>query len=103
MHGANTDGRDFPPETAASAGSLRTVQGPRRRPELRQPLSFVTSAEGGFTTPRGKPLDMYKAVIFAKLPTYLIAEARLSSFRRERPMYTSRESWQLLLENRKHA
>jgi 2-keto-4-pentenoate hydratase/2-oxohepta-3-ene-1,7-dioic acid hydratase in catechol pathway len=33
---------------------------------------FVTSAEGGFTTPGGKALDMSKPVIFAKFPTSLI-------------------------------
>ena len=35
---------------------------------------FVTSAEGGFTTPGGKPLDMSKPVIFAKFPTSLIPD-----------------------------
>jgi len=35
---------------------------------------FVTSAEGGFTTPGGKPLDMTKPVIFAKFPTSLIPD-----------------------------
>ena len=35
--------------------------------------TFVTAAEGGFTTPGGKPLDMTKPVIFAKFPTSLIA------------------------------
>lgn len=34
--------------------------------------SFVTAAEGGFTTPGGKPLDMTKPVIFAKFPSSLI-------------------------------
>jgi 2-keto-4-pentenoate hydratase/2-oxohepta-3-ene-1,7-dioic acid hydratase in catechol pathway len=36
--------------------------------------TFVTSAEGGFTTPGGKPLDMTKPVIFAKFPTSLIPD-----------------------------
>jgi 2-keto-4-pentenoate hydratase/2-oxohepta-3-ene-1,7-dioic acid hydratase in catechol pathway len=35
---------------------------------------FVTAAEGGFTTPGGKPLDMSKPVIFAKFPTSLIPD-----------------------------
>lgn len=35
---------------------------------------FVTSAEGAFTTPGGKPLDMSKPVIFAKFPTSLIPD-----------------------------
>ncbi len=35
---------------------------------------FVTSAEGGFTTPGGKPLDMTKPVIFAKFPSSLIPD-----------------------------
>jgi 2-keto-4-pentenoate hydratase/2-oxohepta-3-ene-1,7-dioic acid hydratase in catechol pathway len=35
---------------------------------------FVTSAEGGFTTPGGKPLDMTKPLIFDKFPTSLIAD-----------------------------
>jgi 2-keto-4-pentenoate hydratase/2-oxohepta-3-ene-1,7-dioic acid hydratase in catechol pathway len=35
---------------------------------------FVTSAEGGFIAPGGKPLDMTKPVIFAKFPTSLIAD-----------------------------
>jgi 2-keto-4-pentenoate hydratase/2-oxohepta-3-ene-1,7-dioic acid hydratase in catechol pathway len=35
---------------------------------------FVTSAEGGFTTPGGKPLDMSKPVIFAKFPSCLIPD-----------------------------
>ncbi len=35
---------------------------------------FVTSAEGGFTTPGGKPLDMTKPVVFAKFPTSLIPD-----------------------------
>ena len=33
---------------------------------------FVSSAEGAFTTPGGKPLDMSKPVIFAKFPSSLI-------------------------------
>lgn len=36
--------------------------------------AFVTSAEGGFTTPGGRLLDMTKPVIFAKFPTSLIAD-----------------------------
>src|SRR5258708_39003384 len=35
---------------------------------------FVASAEGAFTTPGGKPLDMSKPVIFAKFPTSLIPD-----------------------------
>ena len=35
---------------------------------------FVTAAEGGFTTPGGKPLDMSKPVIFAKFPSCLIPD-----------------------------
>jgi len=35
---------------------------------------FVTAAEGGFTTPGGKPLDMTKPVIFAKFPTCLVSD-----------------------------
>ena len=35
---------------------------------------FVASAEGGLTTPGGKPLDMTKPVIFAKFPTSLIPD-----------------------------
>jgi 2-keto-4-pentenoate hydratase/2-oxohepta-3-ene-1,7-dioic acid hydratase in catechol pathway len=35
---------------------------------------FVTSAEGGFTTPGGKPLDMTRPVVFAKFPTSLIPD-----------------------------
>jgi 2-keto-4-pentenoate hydratase/2-oxohepta-3-ene-1,7-dioic acid hydratase in catechol pathway len=35
---------------------------------------FVTSAEGAFTTPGGKPLDMSQPVIFAKFPTSLIPD-----------------------------
>jgi 2-keto-4-pentenoate hydratase/2-oxohepta-3-ene-1,7-dioic acid hydratase in catechol pathway len=36
--------------------------------------TFVKSAEGGFTTPNGKQLDMSKPVIFAKFPSCLIAD-----------------------------
>jgi 2-keto-4-pentenoate hydratase/2-oxohepta-3-ene-1,7-dioic acid hydratase in catechol pathway len=35
---------------------------------------FVKAAEGGFTTPGGKPLDMTKPVIFAKFPSSLIPD-----------------------------
>jgi 2-keto-4-pentenoate hydratase/2-oxohepta-3-ene-1,7-dioic acid hydratase in catechol pathway len=35
---------------------------------------FVTAAEGGFTTPGGKPLDMTRPVIFAKFPSSLIPD-----------------------------
>jgi len=35
---------------------------------------FVSAAEGGFTTPGGKRLDMSKPVIFAKFPTSLIPD-----------------------------
>jgi len=35
---------------------------------------FVTTTEGAFTTPGGKPLDMSKPVIFAKFPTSLIPD-----------------------------
>jgi len=35
---------------------------------------FVSSAEGRFTTPGGKPLDMTKPVIFAKFPSSLIPD-----------------------------
>jgi len=38
-----------------------------RRTELCEPQEFVTSAEGGFTTPGGKPLDMTKPVIFCQV------------------------------------
>ena len=42
--------------------------------------TFVTSAEGGFTTPGGKPLDMTKPVIFAKFPTSLIPDGAPIAF-----------------------
>ncbi|WP_137389078.1 fumarylacetoacetate hydrolase family protein [Rhodoligotrophos defluvii] len=36
--------------------------------------TFVKSAEGGFTLPGGKPMDMTKPVIFAKFPSSLIPD-----------------------------